>query len=57
MLWKLIAREIGVVLIIGASKAFADYMSKQKPKQIIDVVATSVKTVKSKTEKVGAESV
>ena len=38
MVWKILAREIGIVLVMGASKAFYEYMKKQDPKQIIDMV-------------------
>lgn len=45
-MWKLVAREIGIVLVCGAAKAFAGYMEKQKPKQILALIAHSVKSEK-----------
>jgi len=39
---RILLRELGIVIAIGATKALADYMSKQEPKKLIDLVATKV---------------
>ena len=50
MLWKVLAKEIGSVLVLGASKAFYEYMSKKDPKEVIDAVVERVKPKKKKAK-------